>query len=311
MYINATGQALLGLDGIDHVRKTTMYNYVVEEEMERFQGQILPALDRDGRWEGEITLRNLKTGARIPMWHHIFYIMDTEGARRLALATISRDITQRQEMENLLLESSMREHRRIGQELHDSVGQELTGIGFLATGVLQKLKARNSPESKQVVMIADGIDRALGEIRSIARGLVPVEVDAEGLVSALEELAMNAQSRFGIVCDFEHDPFAQVKNSDIATHLYFIAQEAITNSVKHGKAKHIRISLQGTDPIVLKIEDDGLGFETSQKRAKGTGLQIMQHRAQLTGAQLNIESRPRAGVRITFALPNQPPGIEP
>jgi PAS domain S-box-containing protein len=223
-----------------------------------------------------------------------------QNGHELEVEGIGRDITERKRLERELLEISNREQRRIGHDLHDGVCQQLVGISYLTETLADRLQEKGAAESAEVERINYLLNNALLQTRGVARGLFPVRLEENGLVSALEELAANASQLFQLDCRFvcEHPP-AFVENT-IALHLYYIVQEAIANAAKHGKAKSVVITLDPTnDRFALMIKDDGAGFSANGTRQTGMGLRIMDYRARVIGAALEVKSTPGAGTQLT------------
>jgi signal transduction histidine kinase len=212
---------------------------------------------------------------------------------------IERDRLQRQ-----LVDAVWNQHRRFGQELHDTLGQALTGIGMLADSCAKKLSARDEPEAAKLVELVGMIQQAKTESRQLSKGMYPVDVDAQGLLAALEELALTTRQRSGIQCAFKGDREIQLRDNEVTTHLFRIAQEAVHNSVKHGHPKRISIAL--TKPrgrITLAIRDDGSGIPAESKdRSGGLGMRIMQYRANSIGAELSIETTAAKGTLVRCIL---------
>jgi signal transduction histidine kinase len=202
------------------------------------------------------------------------------------------------------------ELRRIGQDLHDSVGQELIGIGLTARTLLDALIEQESPEVALAAKLVEGIRRALGEVRMLSRGLIPVEVDALGLMSALTDLAARLSDLYGINCRFEYTLPVLIEDNVVATHLYRIAQEAATNAIKHAQASQITLSLKHErgslkherGRIALRIRDDGIGIQNQQDAGSGLGLSIMRHRAGLIHATLCIDPVEAGGTLVTCTI---------
>ncbi len=226
----------------------------------------------------------------------------TETNKKLLL-----EIEGRKHLEKEILNISEREHKRIGQELHDSIGQQFTGIAFLTKVLEQKLTGKLPDEATEAAEIKKLVNQAMDQTRSLARGLHPVDLDAGSLTSALQELSATTENLFGIRCTFKYDRPIQIDDTEVATHLYRITQEAITNAIKHGKTKNIKIELgQKRDKSVLTVENDGLDFP-KEFRARGTGmgLQIMDHRADIIGASLDIHKAPEGGTIVTCSFSNK------
>ncbi len=218
---------------------------------------------------------------------------------------LMRQIEQRKNLERQILNISEQEQQRFGQELHDSLGQQLTGISFMLQVLAQKLKKKNLPEANDIKQISELVNEATGQARALAKGLHPVDLDPESLVSSIEELTHSTEKLFKIQCVFEYEKTIELHNTESAVHLYRIAQEAITNAIKHGNTTKIKISLfvDGENGI-LKIENDGKDFPEKRKMPdRGIGLQIMKHRIDLLGGQLNIRTNPKGGTIVNCNFP--------
>ncbi|MEX1027658.1 MAG: PAS domain S-box protein, partial [Candidatus Paceibacterota bacterium] len=217
---------------------------------------------------------------------------------------IVRDISAMKELQKQVLEIAAEENRRIGHELHDNIQQQLTGLGLLAKTVADRLKAGAtdasfSTTSDMAAQVATGIKEAANQVHLLSHGLVPVEVDAEGLRSALANLASRINEQYGMQCDFHCAGVVEVSDNFVATHLYRIAQEAVNNATKHGRAKRIEISLTEVDEgMTMKVLDNGSGIGARFDAGSGMGLQIMQYRAGLIGATLRIGSGEDGGTQV-------------
>ncbi len=217
-----------------------------------------------------------------------------------------RNIEDRKRLEREILDVSDREQQRVGRELHDSVGQQLTGIGFMTKALEQKLAAKSPDEAADLTQISKLVKEAMEQARDLAKGLHPVDLDAGGLVSSLEELAESTQKLFGIRCTFKCDRPIELENTEVAAHLYRMTKEAITNAIKHGKAKNIQIALAyGKDESTLTVKSDGLDFpKASRTKGRGMGLQIMGHRADIIGGSLDIHKATGGGTIVICRFPN-------
>ena len=212
---------------------------------------------------------------------------------------IVRDITGKKRLEREILEISNREQRRIGQDLHDSLCQHLAGIGFMGKVMEKKASSRIPVEVADVREVVDLIDQAITLTKGYARGLNPVELEAEGLMVALTKLAENVRRLFGVTCTFSCEPPIFIHDNEMATHLYRIVQESINNAIKHGKAGTITITLEKKGPTgLLTVSDNGLGVGKSPGSGKGMGLSIMRYRASMFGASLDMRSRENAGTEV-------------
>lgn len=223
------------------------------------------------------------------------------------VVVIVRDITERKRLEKEILDISDRERQRIGQDLHDGLGQHLAGIEFISQALAQQLAAKRRPEAASAAEIARLVREAMRQSRQLARGLAPVVLESEGLMAALEELATNTAKVFGLRTRFECPAPVLIDDHHVATHLFRIAQEAVSNAVKHARAKQLLLALRHTaNQVVLTIADDGVGLSDPLPGLKGLGLRIMQYRAGLIGASLLVLRQPSGGTTVTCSLPRPP-----
>jgi two-component system, LuxR family, sensor kinase FixL len=218
-----------------------------------------------------------------------------------------RDISERKELEQSLLEVSDREQRRIGHDLHDGLGQHLAGIELMSEVLEQNLASKKlKGEAGRAGDIARHVREAISQTRALARGLSPVISEPEGLMSALRELAANSENMFRVRCHFQCPAPVLIADHTVATHLYRIAQEAVSNAIKHGRARQVDIDLEGAaDRVLLTIKDDGSGFDGKPSAGRGMGLRIMQYRAAIMGGTLTIVGEPGRGARLTCLVPKK------
>ncbi len=219
---------------------------------------------------------------------------------------IVRDITEHKRLEREILEISSREQQRIGHDLHDGLSQQLTGIALLGKALNQKLNSRLIPEAEDARRITDLANAAIAQTRSLARGLSPVELEQQGLSAALEELALGMESLHQVSCRFRCPRDVFVEDHATANHLYRIAQEAVTNALKHARPGRVDIELNKDDgTYTLKVEDDGKGLPDESSRGNGMGFHIMQYRARMIDASLTIEAAPGKGTTVICKLVNK------
>jgi PAS domain S-box-containing protein len=213
------------------------------------------------------------------------------------------DMTELKRLEQEILAISGREQRRIGQDLHDDLCQRLGGLQLLSGVLASDLAVQGHPQAEQARCILAQVHETLERARQLARGVAPVALQEDGLDTALQELANSSAERFGIHCEFRAETPAALADAEVATHLYRIAQEAITNAVKHGHAKHIIIRLTDAgDRCELKVSDDGCGFTPSEAATSGMGLRLMKYRAAMIGATLEVCSASAGGTEVTCAF---------
>ena len=263
------------------------------------ESTILEKIRRGESVEHYETVRRRQDGRLVDISVTVSPIRGRDG-KITGASKVARNITERKRLEKEIIEISEREQRRIGNDLHDGLCQELAGIELMCQVLEQKLAGKSKAESKRVGEIAEHIRAAITHTRSLARGLSPVELETNGFMSALHELAANAQKKFHIECRLEWPEPVLIRSHVFATHLFRIAQEAINNAVKHGQAKRIVISLKPAgDRIELAVADDGLGFDPDSPKGAGMGLHIMKYRAGVVGAVLEVRSTAGAGTTIT------------
>ena len=189
---------------------------------------------------------------------------------------------------------------RIGQDLHDDIGQELTGLAMKAETLHEIVVERQIPESAFAAEIVAALDRIRGKVRALSRGMVSVEVESNGLVSALKELTARLGDLHRVTCLFEGPERSVEIDSRKATQLYHIAQEAIANAIKHGHAKTIVVTLEIQESTLkLAIRDDGIGIAKALDAPDGMGLRIMSYRAGLIDGKLRITRGESGGTLIS------------
>jgi PAS domain S-box-containing protein len=204
---------------------------------------------------------------------------------------VFNDISERRRLEKEILRISEEERRNLGHDLHDGLGQMLTGITLISQNLARKLKVKGIAGANEVQEISDLIKEADEYAKSLAHGLINVDFEEDGLDVALKQLGRQTKKFFNVDYKFNCQCESKIKNKTQALHLYRIAQEAISNAVKHGKAKNIEISLSTEeDKIKLSIKDDGVGFAQSnnESKKKGMGIQIMRYRANILSGTLDI-----------------------
>jgi PAS domain S-box-containing protein len=213
------------------------------------------------------------------------------------------DITERKQLEKAILDISAREQRRIGQDLHDGLGQHLTGIAFMAKVHEAKLAEESRLEAENAGKIVQLVNEAIHKTRELARGLLPVVSDSHGLMSALQLWAAEVEDLFGVSCRFQCERPVLIHDDTMATHLYHIAQEAVNNAIKHGKAQKILIQLAAENGWgTLTVKDDGEGIAENHPNT-GMGLHIMNYRAGMIGGALKIGRDTTRGTIVTCLFP--------
>lgn len=227
-----------------------------------------------------------------------------DGGKMVHIRWFIRDITRRKQLEREVLATSERERRFFARELHDSLGQQLSGIAYLGGVLHERLRELGLPEAASAQRIARLVRRAVEETRRVSRGLSPVRPEPEGLDSALKELAAQTRNIFSIACQFRRTKPVLILDNEGATHLYRIAQEAVHNAVRHGRAQRISIRLsQRRGEVTLRIVDNGTGIRALSPRRKGMGLRVMQYRAGLLRGALSVQRRGEGGTSVCCVAP--------
>ena len=221
-----------------------------------------------------------------------------EAETRIALLEHSR------QLEREIVEISEREQRRIGRDLHDGICQTQAALACAAASLNGDLTRKNlTDEARRADELAKRLRDAIAETRNLARGLVPVQMEEMGLASALEELAWSVSRLQQIDCRFEAKGAPDIPENTAATHLYRIAQEAINNAVRHGKAKRVDIIFQATPALTtLSISDDGIGVANAARLDAGMGMNIMRYRAKLAGGDLVVSERAEGGTNVACRM---------
>ena len=228
-----------------------------------------------------------------------------ERTRELHLANkeLKAEIERRKGLEGEILEISDREQQRLAQELHDGLCQHLTAVAFMARSVGLRLKNHRVIEVKDIEKIAELVNNAATDTRNLSHALHRFDVDAAGLVEALEDLVDREMWR--TPCRLEVKPSFHLDDDTVAAHLYRIAREAVINANKHAQARQIVVKLErsGQRQMVLSVTDDGVGVQKGQNGVRGLGFHIMNYRARLMGGHLKVESPEKGGTRVACYLP--------
>lgn len=229
---------------------------------------------------------------------------ELENRVRQRTLALTQEMAERERLEKEILEVSEREQRRIGHDLHDSLCQHLTGTALACQVLGEKLASRARPEAADAHQLVGLVEDGITLARNLARGIYPVDMEAEGLMAAFQELAAGLTARSKVRCTFVCDPPVLIHDAAAATHLYRIAQEAVTNALRHGKAGRILIALAGrAGQLTLTVEDDGAGLPEHWQTRPGLGTRIMAHRAAMLGGSFALEPGPAGGTVVTCSIP--------
>jgi signal transduction histidine kinase len=223
---------------------------------------------------------------------------------KTANARLHTAIAERRRLEDELLEITEKERRRIGLDLHDDLGQQLSGLALMTKGLELKLAKRRARETSDAAKVHALVQQAMNHARELAHDLATLDLKGDDLPVALDGLARHAAEMFKISCRFKAEDSLPPLEANIASQLYKIAQEAVTNAIKHAKAKTVGISLaNGADEVILTVHNDGLPFPNLKVPSTGMGLRIMNYRASLIGASLEIKGAGPRGTRVICSVP--------
>lgn len=225
-------------------------------------------------------------------------------------AALTAEIAERQRLERQMMEIGERERRRVGQEVHDSLCQHLTGTALVAQVLAERLSATDPAKAGEALKLVGLIEDGISLARAISKGLQPVEIRPGGLMQALEEFAATTAQMNRIACEFECETPVLVESPAAATHLYRIAQEAVSNAIRHGRASRVVVVLGIADQgLCLTVSDNGLGLPASPNPLGGVGIRIMTDRAKVLGGTLHVKRRGEGGTEMLCVIPS-PEGKE-
>ncbi|MFH0726939.1 MAG: PAS domain S-box protein [Pseudomonadota bacterium] len=305
-YLNAAFTRIFGWTPEECLGRK-MDHFVAEENWEE-TFKMIQSIIAGETLTGTPTRRYNKAGSLV----HVSISGATYRDRRGKLVgsvIVLRDITQSKRLQKEVMDIADRERQRIGQDLHDDLCPHLIGIEGLSSVLKSNLEEIASCHAPLARKVLDLIGQAIDKTRSLTRGLCPVHMVSHGLETALQDLADHTASVSGIACRFVGDGAVALKDNTVATHLFYIAKEAVNNAVRHAGGRTIVIELfnEGGKPH-LRVRDDGKGIPVNIPKA-GIGLQIMQYRARMIGADFDIKSNDRSGTMVQAVLKKKlPPG---
>jgi PAS domain S-box-containing protein len=242
-----------------------------------------------------------KDGHEFPVEISLSPLETEEG---VLVSSAIRDISDRKRLEKTILEISETERRRIGQDLHDGLGQHLTGVAFMGKVLEERLAESSSAEAAEAAKIVKLVNESIKMTRELARGLLPAVSESHGLMPALAHWAGEVSELFHVACRFECGDSVFVHDEVLAEHLYRLAQEAATNAIRHGHAGNVTIRLAVVKGGgVLTVRDDGSGFDVVSRSQSGLGLRIMDYRAKMIGGSLSVQSSPNGGTMVRCSFP--------
>lgn len=250
-------------------------------------------------------IRRAETSYLLLVFTDITAYKEAEDARQHADRETAVALARAGVAERKLLSISEETQQRIGRELHDDLGQHLMGAAFMSEVLFQKLKVAGQDEMKDAAKITTLINEAMSRTRLLAHGLYPAELSEKGLCRMMEKFAGYVEGVYGIECDFFCESGCNIDDPEIAINLFRIAQEAVTNAVKHGHARHIsfRVTASSATQVTLTILDDGCGMPHEQTtEGAGLGMRTMRYRAELIGASLEVGAQAGGGTCVSVEL---------
>jgi PAS domain S-box-containing protein len=224
-----------------------------------------------------------------------------------------RDISYRVQLEREILEIGEREKQLLGHELHDDLCQQLSSIEYLSHSLAMDLSLKSKASARRAAEIAQLLRKANARTRELSHGLIPLPPGSEGLIGALKDLARRTCTVFQRDCRFSSSKPGRINQPELRQHLYRIAQEAVGNAIKHGKATRIDLHLSRSgNRLMLEICDNGVGLRKNPgKQKEGMGLRIMHHRAAMISGSLHVQRRPGGGTIVLCSVPDSGQGKEP
>lgn len=244
-----------------------------------------------------------KGGGRMVLSITVSPVLDGKG-EVVGTSTSARDISRRRQLEDQIVKISEWEQQRLAQDLHEGLGQQLAGISCLSNTLMGMLADKGTAEADLAAKISKLLDTAVAQSRDLAHSLQPVAAEPNGLITVLDELADRVSSVFGINCRFDCPEPVLLHDNTTATHLYRIAQEAVTNAMRHGAARSIEVSLRATpQEIILTVRNDGKRFKRKTHGRTGMGLGIMSYRASKVGGNLVVQPGSRGGAEVICTVP--------
>jgi len=231
---------------------------------------------------------------------------DGAGHPQLIAGTTS-DISARKQLEQAIVDTANREQQRMSQELHDGLGQELTGIALLLKSIATRLRRTpaGSDVTADIELAVDYVSNTIRDARALARGLHPVRADHGGIIAALGALAAKSSVTDELAVELDGGGWPGLDlGDDAGAHVYRIAQEAITNAIRHGGATRVRMSLTaGRETFTFRVHDNGAGITAAARQAPGLGLRTMTYRSQMIGGTLRVSAAAGGGTEVVLTAP--------
>ena len=301
VYANTALANILGYEVAHEIVGQALCDYISVRNLARIrhhcqtqrQGDSIPS-----RYEVQGTKRDGSV-----CWLQIRYAPFEWAGQIVRMSTVV-DVSERRELQQTLINLSEREQRRLGRELHDGLGQLFTGAALESHRLARHLAKQNHPEAAAAARVLEWMNQALGALHDMAHGLDPELLVNQGLGEALKSIAVQAERLSDFTCKVEVDiPEGLIASSD-ALHLYRIAQEAVTNAVKHSQATRVELQAKViADRLQLRVRDNGVGIPDQLDSGVRMGLRNMHTRAALLDATLDIQRLSEGGAEIVCSVP--------
>ncbi len=292
----------------------TLFGYAPKELQGRNIKQLMPSPHREKHddyintylktgikkiiGKGRQLVGQRKDGSPFPMY---LSVGEVQLKHSHLFAGLIMDLSTQQTLQREILAIPAREQQRIGEELHDGLGQQLTGLSMLAQSLLNKA---SKPEHELASQLASGLHEALTQVRALSRGLMPVQIYADGFMISLQEITEIIELQSQIPIKLQIDDVILLFDDSTATHLYRIVQESLNNAVKHAEASQINVSLKiEQDHGLLEIIDNGIGIPLNLEGSTGLGLNIMRHRCGLFDGEITINPFGKRGTKVCCRFP--------
>ena len=295
----------------------TMFGYTAEELLGENIKQLMPSPHREKHdsyianylktgikkiiGSGQQLIGQRKDGSQFPMY---LSVGEIQLKHTHLFAGLIMDLSTQQKLQREILAIPAREQQRIGEELHDGLGQQLTGLSMLAESLLNKA---SRPDHDLANQLASGLHEALTQVRALSRGLIPIQIYADGFMISLQEITESIEQQSHIPIKLQIDDVVLLVDDATATHLYRIVQESLNNAIKHADASQINVSLKiEQDHGLLEVTDDGVGIQPGLRNSTGLGLSIMKHRCGLFDGEITINPAGERGTQVRCRFPINP-----
>lgn len=302
-YVSPAWSRMIGVPASQLVRNRERWRmFIHPDDRERIDEEF-QSKARHGEYD--VIYRVVRPDGVIRWIHDVAVAVREETGAVRRIIGVAEDITDRRALEREIADAATHEQQRLSRDLHDSIGQELTGLSLMAAKLTQRLRRERASEAEAAATLVAGLQRTLQQVRRIARGLAPMSIETGGLSVALAQLAEQTRFAGTTDCVFHSDRPVTLQDPGVAAHLYRIAQEAVSNAVKHAQATTITITLSAAGGICeLTVEDDGVGLDERQlSPVDGMGMRMMRYRANLIGARFRAVRIDSGGTRIICQVP--------